>query len=585
MKSKFSFRFMSSIKAKLIIISFLLLTIPLIVLGVLSYQKSSNSLNELGKTNLKNSVELTIELAKALNEEVEKGSITLEEAQEKVKVSILGEKNAKGIRPINQELNLGENGYMFILDQEGNEIAHPNIEGKNIWDNADTNGVKYAQDIVNVGKEGGFTYYEFPLPNDQSQIEQKVVYAETDPNWGWTITSGTYMRDFNQPANDILQLNLIIVGITLIVGIFIIWMFANSIARPINKVSEHMNHLANGDLTQPQLNLKSKDETGKLANAMNHMQIKLKDIIANVSSTSEKLTSHSEELTQSANEVKVGSEQVATTMQELASGSESQANSASELSSVMGTFTSKVQEANTKGESIQQSSSEVLGMTREGSQLMQSSTDQMAKIDQIVQEAVKKVQGLDTQSKEISKLVSVIKGIAEQTNLLALNAAIEAARAGEHGKGFAVVADEVRKLAEQVSVSVTDITGIVGNIQNESSTVAVSLQDGYKEVEQGTSQIKSTGETFNRISTAVTEMVDSVKSVSANLSDIATNSEEMNASIEEIASISEESAAGIEQTSASSQQTSGSMEEVAESSGQLANLAEELNELVGQFKL
>src|SRR5699024_4194813 len=132
-------------------------------------------------------------------------------------------------------------------------------------------------------------------------------------------------------------------------------------------------------------------------------------------------------------------------------------------------------------------------------------------------DAVQKVQGLDAQSQEISKLVSVIQDSAEQTNLLALNAAIEAARAGEHGKGFAVVADEVRKLAEQVSVSVTDITTIVTSIQNESSMVTESLEGGYKEVEQGTTQIEATGEKFNGINTSITNMVKDIQSISDNL--------------------------------------------------------------------
>lgn len=426
MKLKSFFSVKSSIRAKLITISFLLLTIPLVILGILSYQKSASSLDELGKTNLKNSVELTIELIDTLNKEVEKDNISIEEAQEKAKVSMLGEQKADGTRSINPKLDLGENGYMFVLDQDGTEIAHPTIEGKNIWDEEDANGVNYAQEIVKVGNDGGFTYYEYPLPGNENQLERKVVYAETDPDWGWTVSSGTYMMDFNKQADEILTLNYIVIGITLVVGIFIIWMFASSIAGPIKKVTERMSHLADGDLTQSELHLKSKDETGKLADAMNHMQNRLKDIIRNVSNTSEMLTSHSEELTQSADEVKAGSEQVATTMQELASGSESQANSTNELSSVMGDFTSKVQEANENGERIQQSSSDVLGMTNEGSQLMNSSSEQMAKIDLIVKETVQKVKGLDDQSQEITKLVSVIKDIAEQTNLLALNAAIEA---------------------------------------------------------------------------------------------------------------------------------------------------------------
>ncbi|WP_407646963.1 methyl-accepting chemotaxis protein [Bacillus fonticola] len=310
-----------------------------------------------------------------------------------------------------------------------------------------------------------------------------------------------------------------------------------------------------------------------------------RQLLGQINTVAESVSGQSEELTQSANEVKEGSNQVASTMQELASGAESQANSASELSVMMVTFAEKVQEANTNGETIYQSSNEVLSMTAKGSQLMRSSIEQMTMIDEIVQGAVEKVRGLDRQSQQISKLVSVIKDIAEQTNLLALNAAIEAARAGEEGRGFAVVADEVRRLAEQVAVSVTDITGIVNTIQQESSNVTASLQDGYEEVTKGTNQIKTTGETFAGISDSVTEMVNNIQSISTNLSTMANNTEEMTASIAEITAVSEESAAGIEQTSASIQQTNSSMEEVATSSGQLAELAEELNELIRRFRL
>ncbi|MGP4105639.1 methyl-accepting chemotaxis protein [Virgibacillus sp. L01] len=382
-----------------------------------------------------------------------------------------------------------------------------------------------------------------------------------------------------------LFIGIAITILVMVLGILIAILTSRSITNPISTVMERMKVITNGDLSQEPLETRSIDEIGQLIVATNEMNTNMRELLNQINEVSETVSSQSEELTQSASEVKSGAEQIATTMQELASGSETQANTSSELSSVMGNFANKVQEANENGEHIQKSSNEVLEMTDEGSELMNSSNEQMAKIDSIVQDAVQKVQGLDTQSQEISKLVSVIKDIADQTNLLALNAAIEAARAGEHGKGFAVVADEVRKLAEQVSISVTDITDIVTNIQNESSVVTDSLQGGYKEVEQGTAQIRSTGEKFSGISNGITEVVSSIKTVTDNLSEIAANSQQMNGSIQEIAAVSEESSAGIEQTSASSQQTSSSMEEVAGSSDDLARLAEKLNGLVRKFKL
>ncbi len=577
---------LSSIKSKLLTISFLILTIPLIILGIFSYQKSANNLDELGATNLTNSVEMTLEMIEALNEEVEEGNLLLEDAQERVKRAILGERNVDGIRPINTNIDLGEHGYLFILSTEGLQLAHPNIEGENIWDIEDPDGVKTTQEVIKAAQSGGgLTYFDWPLPGTEDDIEPKVSYSKEDPYWGWVIVSSTYMLDFNKPAEELKSLIIILTVITLIIGSFIVWISSHRIAQPIQNVTEHMKSLAEGDLTQEQIKIQSKDETGQLAVALNEMRSQLQYIMREVSESSVGLSNQSNALTQSSNEVTLATEQVAQTMQELATGAETQANHATNLSEEMSSFTTKVQEANEDGAYIQRASGKVIDMTSEGTTLMETSTKQMAKIDRIVQDAVEKVEGLDTHAQEISQLVGVIQDIADQTNLLALNAAIEAARAGEHGQGFAVVANEVRTLAEESSQSVTNITDIVSRIQSESEMVSASLQDSYKEVAQGTEQIMTTGEMFKEITSAVTGMAHRIRQISENLNEISTNTIAMNGSVQEIAAISEEAAAGVEQTSASTQQTSASMEEVAASSHDLAKLAEELNELVTQFTL
>lgn len=369
------------------------------------------------------------------------------------------------------------------------------------------------------------------------------------------------------------------------IGSAVVLMINRIVRHHLNRVIEMAGDISAGNLNIKQSNYKGKDEIASLSIAMNKMLESLREMIQRITATSETVTGQSEELTQLSSEVREGSQQAAATMQQLSAGAESQARETSELSETMANYIGRIQEANNNGGHIYTASKMVLSLTREGSQLMNSSINQMNTIDHIVQAAVERVKGLDYQSQAISALVGVIHEIAEKTNLLALNAAIEAARAGEHGKGFGVVASEVRKLAEQVSISVKDITDIVTRIQKESAEVVISLETGYTEVDKGTGQIRLTGEMFEKIDASVSEMAERIQIVSENLNEIVAGSEQMNGSIENIASVSEESAAGIEQTSACIQQTSSSMEEIAENALQLSTLAEDLNGLVRRFTI
>lgn len=396
-----------------------------------------------------------------------------------------------------------------------------------------------------------------------------------------TEASEAAENSMNRISSTLTMANLF----TIVIGVIIFSIVSVQISRNLKQVLQITSKVADGDLTANRMEYNGKDEIGQLSSSVNQMKDNMKAILTKVSSASTSVLERSDHLTQAATEVKEGNSQVAATMEELSAGAETQANGASDLSEKMSDFVEVVNKSRENGDKITNTTEEMLEQTNQGTALMRNSMEQMHRIDEIVKVSVDKVKGLDQQSRDISNLISVIKDISEQTNLLALNAAIEAARAGEHGRGFAVVADEVRKLSEQVSNSVGEITTIVSNIQDGTKEVVSSLNNGYKEVQEGTSQIESTGDNFKTIQRGVNDMVSKIEHITSDLLNIVENSTNMNQLIEEIASTSEESAAGVEQASAAAQQTSSSMEEVAGSANSLAELAIDLNNQLKVFKL
>ncbi|MBY0120933.1 methyl-accepting chemotaxis protein [Bacillus sp. S/N-304-OC-R1] len=390
-------------------------------------------------------------------------------------------------------------------------------------------------------------------------------------------------------AKSALIMTLIILVISIIIsaalGIASILIIGKIISNQLGKIVHLSNEVASGNLNVETIDYDGNDEIAELGMAANSMKERLQAMIQEISAVSNFVTDKSGELNIAANEVKAASQQGASTMQELSSGAEEQAKSANELAKMMESYMVEVEKASQSGTVIQKASNEVLEMTKTGNSLMEESKKQMGMINEIMKTSVERVNGLDEQTQQITKLIQVIHDIANQTNLLALNAAIEAARAGEHGRGFAVVADEVRKLAEQVSLSVSDITTIVKGIQSESSNVVSSLQTGYTQVEKGTDQIQLTGETFEKIYHSVDLMSINVNEISLNLERVSVATSTMNQSIENIADVSEQSAAGIEQTSAVITQTNHSMEEISENAQYLSELAEQLNAMIVKFKL
>ena len=379
--------------------------------------------------------------------------------------------------------------------------------------------------------------------------------------------------------------NFIIAILAVIVGIVMSVYLSRNISRPVVEVTNRIGRMSDGVFNDEPLETKRKDEVGQQVHSLNTMREKIQHTLTGTLHTANQLNDHSQQLISVTGSVNDTTNQIAATMEELAAGAESQAHTASNMAEMVGDFFEDVQQVNKAGNEVSGATRTVLQRTEDGNRLMNESVDQMNDIYQVVNESVEQIRQLDDQTKEISGLVTVISEIAEQTNLLALNAAIEAARAGEQGKGFAVVADEVRKLAEQVASSVNEITTIVNRVQTGSSNAVKALVNGYQTVTDGKEKVLTTGEVFGEITELVSNMVTLTDQMSTNLGHIEEIGEQMTSGVSEVASIAEQSAAGVQQTTASVEHTSFQVEKINEGAIELAKIAEDLTTSVHQFDI
>lgn len=574
-----------NIRTKLIVICLLLLAIPSIIVGVVGYNIAKSELDDAGAIGLKNSVKLAIITINSLNQAVENGEMSLIEAQEFVKSQLLGEKRPDGTRPITTNIDLGENGYFFILDREGLTLAHPQLEGSNVFGIETASGFPFIQDMIEKGiSGGGYTYYDWPLPNSDNEAA-KISYSEYEPHWGWVVSAGSYMLDYNKGAMKILYFFLATFGICLLIGAVIVVAVANHIAIPIRKVTEQIKLLARGDLTADDLIIKNKDETGVLAKSLNDMKKNMRTIISEMNQASQQVKSFSENLSTSGDQVGQSAKQVEAAIHEVASGAEEQASQIAETTGNIQLLIKQINLISVKSLAMSEIGSTVSENINQGTGFIEDSVAQMHTIKTIVSGTSENIKVLGTKSAEVGKIIDMINSIAEQTNLLALNAAIEAARAGEHGRGFAVVAEEVRKLAEESSKATEQITDLINQIQNSVFNAVATMEESMAEVESGTKAADHTGAIFTKIQEVVQTLKQHIEEVSGSAQEMSANSIEAEKAILDVAAISEEFTGSTEEVAASSEEQAEATQAIVTTAKKLKGLSEQLSNSVAKFKL
>ena len=342
-----------------------------------------------------------------------------------------------------------------------------------------------------------------------------------------------------------------------VVGAIVAWWFSRSLSRGVRGVSSALDQIADNNLGIPDLKVISRDEVGSAAQALNAMKNSLRQMIESMAKTAEHLASASEELSASA--------------AQQAQGSETQKDQAVQIATAMQEMVATVGQVSENSSHAAEASRQAAETAQKGGTIVEDALAKMRSIAESVRHTAAKMSELGKASDQIGHIVGVIDDIADQTNLLALNAAIEAARAGEQGRGFAVVADEVRKLAERTTGATKEIAQMIKNIQGETRLAVTAMDAGTKEVEDGVKSTMQAGESLKEIIRMAEQVGEMVTSIATAATEQSSASDQINQNMDQIARLARESAVGSQESAKACQE--------------LSNLALDMQKMVSKFQL
>ncbi|RJQ57463.1 MAG: methyl-accepting chemotaxis protein [Stygiobacter sp.] len=330
----------------------------------------------------------------------------------------------------------------------------------------------------------------------------------------------------------------------------------DAVVAPLHESSEVLNKIAAGDLTARMVGNYSGDFESIKEN-INHLAESFNNALSDVSAAIQATASASSEISSSA--------------EEMAAGAQEQSSQTSEVASAVDEMTKTIMDTTQNASSASETAKNAGSIAKEGGRVVSETIQGMNRIASVVKESAETVHQLGKSSDQIGEIVQVIDDIADQTNLLALNAAIEAARAGEQGRGFAVVADEVRKLAERTTKATKEIANMIKQIQKDTSEAVISMTSGTVEVERGKELADEAGKSLSQIITGAQQVVDIVTQVAAASEEQSSAAEQISKNLEAINHVTNESATGIQQ--------------IARASEDLNRLTINLQELISRFKI
>ena len=538
-----------SIKVRLIILAVLGL-VGMLTIAAQSLIETNTILLSEKQQQTQYLVEAAHSLIKASHKNFKDGKITEKQAQQEAINAVM-------------QIRYDNGNYLWINDENAIMVAHavkPSLNGKDLSKLADPNGKFLFTEFANLVKktpEGGVVDYLWEKPGSDKPIE-KISYVKGFTPWKWVIGTGVYIDDIEAAMwNSVQGLIIEVVVITLLI-VLLSFFISQSVITPIKRTTEALADLVEGegDLTR-RLPINGKDEVSKLAHSFNEFIIKIQGVVEKVQESSESIKESSLNLSTLAQKSLESNQQQNAETAQIATASNEMLSTINEIANSATTAANLAEGASAEAETSK-------SIFNKSVQSVQNLSGEITNASTVITE-------LNNECASIDSVLSVIEAIAEQTNLLALNAAIEAARAGEQGRGFAVVADEVRTLAGRTQVATLEINEIIAQLQTKATEAVTAMSKSSDIAENAVSQANTASDSLDSIASAIISISDANHHISTASNEQSTVTQEIDERVTAIAQLSEES-------------TDRSVE-INTGSDQVSKLGAHLTDLIKTFKV